>query len=226
VAAAHESGNGAAKDEAQAAVFYGKACEANLASACVALGTMHEEGRGTARDDYRAAGLFDRACEARDDAGCRKLAALTQRTPAVALYLENQRRQAAERRAREAEARAREAEARARNAEAQANAARAAQAEDERRAADERARQQQAAQPSTSDRVWGAVNGAVAALPPPPPPQQATTVRQQQRELCYDHTYNGARTGRKCFGDRGAYCRSLCGERNMSAEMACKAECN
>ena len=42
---------------------------------------------------------------------------------------------------------------------------------------------------------------------------------------CYDHECNGARTGRKCFGDHASYCASMCGESNCTSRMACQSEC-
>jgi hypothetical protein len=227
VAVAHSAGQGAAKDDAQAVVFYGRACDAGLMGACVVVGEHLEEGRGAPKDEFRAAVLYSRVCEGRDDNGCRKLAAVTQKNPAIAVYLENQRRMEAERRAREAEARAREAEARARAAEDSARRAQAdARAEDERRAAEQQRQQQQQPQgPSTGDRVWGVVQGVAGSVPPPPAGGGGTTVQHQQRRLCYDHDCNGVRSGKKCFDDRGAYCRSLCAESNCLSKMACSREC-
>lgn len=69
------------------------------------------------------------------------------------------------------------------------------------------------------------VGVVAAAVPPPQPISVGESHRTQDSQLCYAHDCNGASTGRKCFGDKGSYCKSLCGEHNCAAEMACKAEC-
>lgn len=44
-------------------------------------------------------------------------------------------------------------------------------------------------------------------------------------ELCYEHECNGHNTGRKCFGDKQAYCQAMCAEDNCASRIACDQEC-
>lgn len=45
------------------------------------------------------------------------------------------------------------------------------------------------------------------------------------QEHCYEHSQNGASTGRKCFPDRVGYCQSMCAESNAVSRAACRSEC-
>lgn len=79
--------------------------------------------------------------------------------------------------------------------------------------------------PSAADIGAAVAVGVGAALQSVPKQNAGRSVKSSTTSLCYDHDCNGSRTGRKCFGDRGAYCKSLCAESNCVARMACKSEC-
>jgi TPR repeat protein len=68
----YEQANGVVKDEARAAALYTKACDTNMAQACVSLGHLFAEGRGVARDEARAARAHARGCVLKDGLSCKK----------------------------------------------------------------------------------------------------------------------------------------------------------
>ena len=55
-------GDGVKKDISKAADFLDKACEHQLAQACLDLARLHRSGEGVDRDVEKAVSLFDRAC--------------------------------------------------------------------------------------------------------------------------------------------------------------------
>ena len=79
--------------------------------------------------------------------------------------------------------------------------------------------------PSAADVGAAVAVGVGAVLHSVPTQKVGGSVSSSTQSLCYDHNCNGSRTGKRCFGDRAAYCKSLCGESNCVARMACKSEC-
>ena len=59
----YERADGVARDFAQAAAFYEKACDVPYGMGCVYLGDSYLHGEGVARDDARAASLYRRGAE-------------------------------------------------------------------------------------------------------------------------------------------------------------------
>jgi TPR repeat protein len=76
VGAAHEFGDGATEDIAEARKFYSRACDLKRAESCVYLGRMFNDGAGAPVDDKEAAKLFQRACDLHEPEGCHRLAGL------------------------------------------------------------------------------------------------------------------------------------------------------
>jgi hypothetical protein len=60
----------AAKDYAQAAVFYRDACNGGVAWACFSLGTFLREGSGVLKDAASAAVAYGQACDGGVQKGC------------------------------------------------------------------------------------------------------------------------------------------------------------
>ncbi len=71
----HEHALGTPKDEATAASFYAKGCEAETPDpkACANLAVFHRRGRGVTQDAPRAAALFEKACAGGEAAACSNL---------------------------------------------------------------------------------------------------------------------------------------------------------
>lgn len=67
----YEDGLGVAKDDAQAAALYERACANHSWLACRFLAAMYEDGRGVAKDAARAAALYEKACMAGDERACK-----------------------------------------------------------------------------------------------------------------------------------------------------------
>ncbi len=69
------------------------------------------------------------------------------------------------------------------------------------------------------------LNNAGQNQTPNQTPSKVAPKSVQVKELCYDHNYNGDKTGKKCFSTKADYCGSLCQETNVLSVSACSSEC-
>jgi hypothetical protein len=66
----YEYHHGVSEDDARAAGYYGRSCDAGFAAGCYNEGIMFENGRGVGKDTERAARDYDVACKAGSKMAC------------------------------------------------------------------------------------------------------------------------------------------------------------
>lgn len=71
----------AEKRPEEALTLYQRACEKNVLTSCLRLGSLHAEGLGTPKNEPEALKFFTRACEAQLADGCAGAARILSRTP-------------------------------------------------------------------------------------------------------------------------------------------------
>ena len=64
------------QDDAQAATYFEKACDADESTACSNLASLYQNGNGVSQDTSKAKELYQKACTAGDKDACSDAAKL------------------------------------------------------------------------------------------------------------------------------------------------------